>query len=405
MPVDQLATLPVTGSLVESLSDGLRRLPGHPAALFGRGATSRLEQLLEAIGSRRCLVIRGQNSYGRCGAAAHVERAAQGRELLFVRAEPWRTTLEEVARTLEVLADFAPDTVLAVGGGSALDLAKAVANLEPADPAELAEAIGQNRVLARSRALVLIPTTAGSGSELTQFATLWNGPAKLSLDAPGLRADLALIDPDLVASAPVPVAVAAAADALCQAVESCWAVTANGESRALAGQAFRLLVPAIAAGCRCGSLADPALHEALMAGAALAGAAINLSRTTAAHALSYPLTARLDLPHGAAVALHLPWLVEHNRTATAADCRLPEGPGWLAGLVAGLQAQSLELAGMELAELSGRLLRLAGFPTSYAELHPSGQWREDLLELSESPRMRNNPRQVGRADLLALLAR
>lgn len=384
---------------------GLRRLPSHPAALFGRGASGRLAELFEALDTRRCLVVRGNKSYLHCGVAASVERAGHGRHLRFVHAAPWQTTVAEVSAALEVAAEFDPDTVLAIGGGSALDLAKAIANLAPAAPAELVSAIENKKILDRSVRLILVPTTAGSGSELTRFATLWDGTRKLSLDDAGLRADVALVDPALVASAPGPVLVAAAADALCQAVESSWAVAATATSRDWAEQAYRTLLPAVAAGCERGSLQDPALHEQLMLGASLAGAAIDVSRTTAAHALSYPLTARLGLPHGAAVALNLPWLIEHNRGATEADCRSPLGVAGLAAQLEALEAGAVELAGAELATVIVRLLGLASFPTDPSRLTLDEPTRDELLQLPESARMANNPRQVGRSDLLDLLSR
>ncbi len=377
--------LPAPGQL------GLRPVPGHPAAWFGRGAANRLEPLFEAWDVRRCLVIRGNVSY-RAGAGL-VERAGRCRQLRFVQARP-RTSVAELASALAIRAEFAPDTILAIGGGSVLDLAKAVANLDPTS--ELPAAVTENRLATRTARLVLVPTTAGTGSELTRFATIWDGPVKRSLDGPGLRADLALIDPELAGSAPLPVAVAAAADALCQAIESSWAVAGTEQSRQWAEQAYQVLVPAVAAGCARGSLTDPALREALAWGAALAGTAIDISRTTAAHALSYPLTGRLGIPHGAAVALQLPGLIEHNRPAGPSD--------WLTDLVDRLQDQCRQQAGTELAGLLRRLLTLGGFPSSPAELTRAGGWLQDCLALLDSPRMRNNPRRLTRADLLRLLA-
>ncbi len=364
------------------------RLPGHPAAFAGRGCSRRLAELFELLGTRRCLIVRGDTSYDRCGISDTVDRATSTREVAYVRAAPWQVSLPDLAAALTAMAGFGPDTVLAIGGGSALDLAKAMTNLSPGTPAELARAVANGQVIERQTRLVLVPTTAGSGSELTRFATLWDGTRKLSLDAPGLSADIALIDPDLVGSAPDPVLVSAATDALCQAVESGWARAGTAESRGWAEQSYRTLLPAIAAGISQGSLRDRQLHEQLMVGAALAGAAINLSRTTAAHALSYPLTARIGLPHGAAVGVFLPWLLEHNRSVSDVDT---------------LQTVANELAGESLTSLVPRLLALADFPTRPDQLRLDRGTRAELLDMTESTRMQNNPRPVARADVLALL--
>lgn len=390
---------------VDQLATGLRRLPGHPAALFGPGASRRLAEVFDALGTRRCLVVRGNGSYDRCGIASSVERAGAGRRLWFVRAAPWRTTIAEVGAGLQAVADFRPDTVLAVGGGSALDLAKAITNLASAGLAELAAAIAGNQVLDRQIRLVLLPTTAGSGSELTRFATLWDGTRKLSLDAAGLRADIALVDPDLTASAPHEVAVAAAADALCQSVESSWAVAATAQSREWAARAYQTLLPAIAAGCERGSLHDPELRIELALGASLAGAAIDVSRTTAAHALSYPLTAGLGLPHGAAVGIWLPWLTEHNRSAAELDSgELPDAAE-LSAHIDRLDRQAIEQAGCPLGPLLVRLLELADYPVDPSRLPLDGAVGEEVLAMPGTSRMCNNPRAVSRNDLLELLGR
>jgi alcohol dehydrogenase len=390
--------------LADLPAGGLRRLPGHPAALFGRGASARLADVLDRLCAQRCIVVRGRESYERSGAAAHIERALRGRPAQHIRSEPYQTTLANVASATRMAAVTVFDTVIGIGGGSTLDLAKAIAVLPPGEEDHLASVVRDGHPVTRACNLVLMPTTAGSGSELTAFAALWHGGQKLSLDAPALGADAVLVDPDLLGSVPRPVAVSAASDAICQAAESYWAVAGSDESRELAASAFRQLAAALAAGCAAGSLSQPQLQDELAWGASVAGAAIAISRTTAAHALSYPLTSRLRLPHGAAALLQLPWLIEHNQEVTAEDCRLPGGPERLRRLVGALTSWCHEIAGTEPARLVERLLRLGGFPASHAEL-ADGPWQDDWLEMTLSARMANNPRLVTPADVRSLLSR
>lgn len=385
-----------------AIAEGTRSLPGHPRALFGRGLAAWLPAALDQLGTQRCLVVRGGTAYQRCGVAPHVSHAARGRVVAYTRAWGYQTTLAAAAAAAAVAARFAVDTVVGVGGGSALDLAKAAAVLPASGEAELTALVRAGSPIRRSRRLVLLPTTAGSGSELTPFATLWDGFDKLSLDSPELSADIVLVDPDLLSSVPGPVAVSAAADALCQAAESYWAVAGTAQSREWAAAAYRELLAAIGVGCGRGTLTVPDLQERMAWGAALAGTAIAVSRTTAAHALSYPLTSRLGLPHGAAALLQLPWLARHNGAATAADCRLEGGPERLSALTGDLAGWSRSLAGADLAELARRLLRLGGYPADHADL-PAGPWQDDWLAMTRSPRMTNNPRTVTRADVRALL--
>lgn len=383
---------------------GVRPVPGHRRAWFGRGVAARLQDLLDEFDARRCLFVRGASSYDQCGVARYVERAGRGRAAAHVRAATHQTTLAAVAAALALADAFDADTIVGIGGGNALDLAKALSVLRACDTRELRSMVRAGRPVQRFRRLILMPTTAGSGSELTPFATLWDDHDKLSLDAPALIADAVLIDPDLLHSVPPKVAVAAAADALCQSAESYWAVAATAESRTLAAAAFRNLLPAISGGCRASHLTDRHVQERIAWSASLAGAAIAISRTTAAHALSYALTSRLGLPHGAAVLLQLPWLFSHNRAASRDDCRLAGGPERLRALIDDLTGWCREATDDGPDELARRLLFLGGYPADHAAL-PDGAWQDDWLAATRSPRMANNPRVVTELDIRRLLDR
>ncbi|MEU6628989.1 iron-containing alcohol dehydrogenase [Streptomyces parvus] len=205
--------------------------------------------------------------------------------------------VERVREAVAPAREFSPDAVVGIGGGSAMDVAKCVAVLVGCTGAP-AEYLSEPGSIPDSRTtpLTQVPTITGSGSELTSFATIYVGHHKHSLDHPSARADHVLIDPDLAATVPVPTAAASALDALAQAVESAWAVAATAESRDTAIRALETLLPPLDVATGRGDFADPGLRAELARGTALAGAAINTSRTTAAHALSYALTAR----HGTA---------------------------------------------------------------------------------------------------------
>ncbi len=295
--------------------------------------------------------------------------------------------------------DHRPDAVVGIGGGSAMDVAKCVAVLANCDGDPEGYLLDPGTVPAdRSTLLVQVPTIAGSGSELTSFATVYLGYRKLSLDHPSARADHVLIDPDLATTVPVPMAAASALDALAQAVESAWAVAATPASRALAVRAVETLAPVIAAVTSGGRFADPGLRTELARGAALAGAAINTSRTTAAHALSYALTARHGIVHGTAVGLHLRWLIGFNAAATEADTRHPDGAAAVRQLVDDLQRICVDAAGTPLEDLVDRLLVMHGLRDFRM---PHCDWRNSLA----SGRAENNPRLLSPDDVVAGAAR
>lgn len=171
-------------------------------------------------------------------------------------------------------------TIVACGGGAVLDAGKLVRRLAVPRPA---------------RSLICVPTTCGSGAELTATASVWDGGCKRALSGPDLKPDLALYWPGLAGRIWRPAAVAAYWDALSHACESVWSVQRTPESLALAEAA---LIKLARDRPRPGAEMEA---SGVQQGAALAGAAIAITSTGLAHALSYPLTAARNCPHGLAV--------------------------------------------------------------------------------------------------------
>lgn len=207
-----------------------------------------------------------------------------------------------------VLHEFPQATVLAVGGGSTLDLAK-VLRYRMDDIAAAADCWRDNRLppLAHRHALWLVPTTAGTGSEVTCWATLWDtevpAPTKLSWAPADGFAEQAWVDPELSYTCPLRQSRDCALDTLSHALESLWNRNSNPISEALAVDAAHLVLQALPAlGDPMSDLARAALARASL----LAGMAMSQTQTALAHALSYELTLKEDMPHGAACAVWLP---------------------------------------------------------------------------------------------------
>lgn len=233
-------------------------------------------------------------------------------------------------RVWPALGEASDTVLLALGGGSVLDLAK-VLRSRPASGSfdDIAAALrGQSPWPAmRHASLWMVPTTAGTGSEVTRWATVWDtddGVAlKRSFDEPWGYAERTYVDPDLTLSAPQALTRDTALDALAHALEALWNRHANPISNALAVQAARRVLAHLP-----GVLAAPqalAGREQLALAALEAGMAFSQTRTALAHALSYALTLEQGLPHGLAVAVWLP-----------SACRLAAGHD--AGVDAQLQA-------------------------------------------------------------------
>lgn len=343
------------------------------------GAIRALPGAVAAIGARAMLVVGSRRAVRATG----LHDLLGGRDVHTYDGFTTNPRLADLQAGAALRARLAPGVVVGVGGGSALDAAKVVRALRW-PPGGTEQLVRSGFPLDDDRPpLVLIPTTAGSGSEVTCFATVYHRGAKLSVDAPGLAADLALVDADLTHSCDPGLTASAAFDAVAHAIESWWSRRATKESRDYARRALALLWPAVT---RAGT-PGPARRSALMAGAHWAGRAINISRTTAAHAFSYDLTIRYGVPHGLACMLNLPWLVRANLAAGAP--RLADIAGQL-----GCRAEELDDRLTALIRAHGWSPRLRDHGVSRGEL-------AGLIEhaLGNTQRATNNPVALDAADV------
>jgi phosphonoacetaldehyde reductase len=293
---------------------------------FGLGALSSLDDVLDAVAGRReahrILLITGARSSAkpwlgqvRDSIAAYPHIAAENRT-----SNP---TIDSITPVLTRARAAEVDLVVGIGGGSVLDTAKTVAALVRSDLA-LRDALVRKPAL-DPLPFIAIPTTAGTGSEVTPFATVWDDTAKLkySIGGANLYPTAAIVDPALTGGMPRAVAAGTGLDALTHAMEACWSVNATEESirEGLAGIA-------LLAGHLAASIHDPGdmQRRALVSQASLhAGLAIARAQTTIAHAISYPLTARYGLHHGHAVSVSVGPLSRFNAAVTDADCQDPRG--------------------------------------------------------------------------------
>lgn len=254
-----------------------------------------LSQYLEQF--QRIFLVCGRSF---CRSPEGAAFAALGERVVSFRGFAPNPRYEEVMAGVERFCESECGLIAAGGGGSAMDTAKCI------------------RQFAGSCVpLLAIPTTAGSGSEATHFAVIYRQGVKQSVDC-GLP-DTVLLDPALLDTLPSYQRKATLLDALCHGVESCWSVRATAESLAYACQAVRQIMDSYA-----GYLNNcPEGNEGMLQAAHLAGKAINLSQTTAGHAMCYPITKRYGLAHGHAAALCAaklwPYVLERRETAMLAE--------------------------------------------------------------------------------------
>ena len=375
------------------------------ATVAGPGEVERLPDLVRAMGATRALLVCGRTSFAASGAARvlpALERTVALRRWDEHRPNP---TAEDVAAGLNVAAAHRPDLIIGVGGGSTLDIAKLVAALSAVEDGSDVERVarrikGHVATDARLVGLVLVPTTSGSGAQVTHFATVYVGTTKHSVAGAALLPDRIVLDPALAMSGTVEQRAASGADALAQAIESMWAVRGDDRSREYAEAAIRLLLPAVVAFAHVPDLANAA---AMATGSQLAGEAINRSRTTLPHALSYAITQHVGLAHGHAVAHTLPAVLARHLAADAvklAEVTLAEHRRNMGRLVDALGVND----GDEAVVRVETIVRDLGLRDPAGACHAAIVAKVEMLARSVDPiRIGNNPVRVGLTDLRAIL--
>ncbi|SDJ51401.1 Alcohol dehydrogenase, class IV [Pseudomonas delhiensis] len=310
---------------------------------------------------------------------------------------PEAVVLQAAMQALEMGAQL----VVGFGGGSSMDVAKLVALLaHPQATQALPELFGVGNARGPRLPLIQVPTTAGTGSEVTPIAIVTTGATtKSGVVSPHLLPDLALLDADLTLGLPPAVTAATGIDAMVHAIEAYTSkLKKNPLSDLLAREALRLLARNLDTVVHHG--ANREARQAMLLGACLAGQAFANAPVAAVHALAYPLGGHFHIPHGLSNALVLPEVMRFNAPAAAALyaelAPLLLGERLRRGDRDGLVEQFID----ELAALSPRCglpsrLRDAGVPEHALVVLASDAMQQQRLLV-------NNPREVGEADALAI---
>lgn len=363
------------------------------------GALTELPAVLATYG-RRVALFAGSGAATTGELGRRLAQALHGFDVTPIDGFAENPRLEDVVRAVRELRLARADAVLAVGGGTVLDVAKC-ANAIAAhahEPQAIVE--GRRFIEHAGLPLVAVPTTAGSGSEATQFAVVYVGHRKHSVDHASLLPSVAIVDAELTASVPGPVAAASGLDALAHGIESYWAVSSTEWSRQTAAEAVRMAIAALPGLV---TAPTPAAREQMSRAAHLAGQAINVTRTTAAHALSYSLTARHAIRHGHAVAMLLGAVMESNARVTATTVADPRGAGFVRRCVADLLAWCGASNPPEFSFVLAELLRTAGLAPGLAEAGLNRESSASIAATVNAERLANNPRRLTVSELAAIV--
>lgn len=267
-----------------------------------KGAIKNLSNILKIENAKKALIFTGKKSFDNIKNI--IESELNNIDVEYYNKFSPNPKKEEVDNAIKnIKADF--DIIISIGGGSVIDFTKAF------------------RYYSKSKAVhIAIPTTCGTGSESTQFAVIYVNGVKTSLDAREILPNYAIVDSQFVVNNPKYLKACTAMDAYCQAIESFWAVKSTEESRNYAQKAILLCKENIE---KYVNTQDETAAQNMAQASHFAGKAINISRTTAAHALSYKITSEYNIPHGHAVAYSISGLWHENKKVTADNLNDPRG--------------------------------------------------------------------------------
>jgi alcohol dehydrogenase class IV len=370
---------------------------------FGAGRVSEVPGALAGLGASRVLVITGRTISRADPIRSALTEAGMSSIAFGVATEP---SIERVRAAMALLADAGCDAVLGFGGGSAIDVAKAAAVLAASgtDPLEYLEVIGAGNPIERpGLPCVAVPTTAGTGSEVTRNSVLSGGGVKASLRSPLMLPKVAVVDPDLLAGLPSPTIASSGMDALSQLIEPFLSQRANPFSDALArdgiGRSARSLRRACAEG-----MTDPAVREDLALASLFGGICLANSGLGAVHGIAAAAGARLSAPHGAVCAAVLASALEVNLLALRG--RAPEHPALhrmaeVATLLTGKPDATPENGIVWLQELTGALSipGLASYRLSEDEISAV------VAAAQKASSMRGNPIELSDAEVTDIVTR
>lgn len=282
---------------------------------FGAGTLDLLPDLAKELGKSKGYIISGPH-LNKIGMVAKCRKALKnaGMESECFTETEGNPSTDTVVKATEGFKKSKADFIVAFGGGSPLDVAKAVAVLATYG-GNIVDYEGAGKVMGPVVPMIAIPTTAGTGSEVTAFSVITDHSRnyKLTVVSNYLLPAYVILDPDLIATVPANTAAACGIDAMVHALEAYISKAASPFSDIFAREALRLIGGSIRD--YVADRSNPAACESMMVGSLFAGIAFSHARLGNVHAMSHPLSAYFDVPHGVANAILLPTVVDFNKDA------------------------------------------------------------------------------------------
>jgi len=372
---------------------------GARKIVFGNGSFQQLPEQIRELQAKRPLIVLDKQLAATGMKEQVVELLKKsGMECqVFDKVDPEpKISLADEGAKLALKAKC--DIVIGIGGGSAMDVAKAIAVLA-ANKGKAVDYLGLNKVPGPGLPKIMIPTTAGTGSEVT-FTSVFVRPdlkKKEGMNSPFLYPDLALLDPLLTVSLPPGPTASTGIDALCHAIESYTSINASPLSELLSLEAIALISENLRTAVHDGS--NIAAREKMLLGSLYAGLGLANAGVTAVHSLSYPLGGRYGIPHGLANTVLLPHVMSFN--ISGAQEKFVDIAEAMGEMVEGLP---LREAAYLAVEAVNALVEDCGIQTNLEDLGISEDDFEEMAKIAMTVArpLANNPRQVTLEDAVTI---
>lgn len=365
--------------------------------IVGRGSLAKLLEVAEKSGGKKAFIISGPhlNKMGIVQSCVDALKAKGIESSVFTETEG-NPSVETVDKASAAYKESGADFIVALGGGSPMDVAKAV-GVVARYGGSITEYEGADKVPGDIIPLIAVPTTAGTGSEVTAFSVITDHSRnyKLTVFSYKLIPSYAILDAELLTTAPASVAAACGIDALVHALEAYISTAASPFSDAMAEKALELIGANIR--CYAANRGDIEAAENMLVGSLFAGIAFSWARLGDVHAMSHPVSAYFNVPHGVANAILLPTIVEYNMLADKG--KYLNIYNYIAELPAAPEEFTADMLVDELLNLNEALGIPAGLEEAGVTKDKFDAMADDAMK---SGNIAVNPRSTTKKDVLAL---
>ena len=365
--------------------------------IVGRGSLAKLPEVAEKSGGKKAFIISGPhlNKMGIVQSCVDALKAKGIESSVFTETEG-NPSVETVDKASAAYKESGADFIVALGGGSPMDVAKAV-GVVARYGGSITEYEGADKVPGDIIPLIAVPTTAGTGSEVTAFSVITDHSRnyKLTVFSYKLIPSYAILDAELLTTAPVSVAAACGIDAMVHALEAYISTAASPFSDAMAEKALELIGANIR--CYAANRGDIEAAENMLVGSLFAGIAFSWARLGDVHAMSHPVSAYFNVPHGVANAILLPTIVEYNMLADKG--KYLNIYNYIAELPAAPEEFTADMLVDELLNLNEALGIPAGLEEAGVTKDKFDAMADDAMK---SGNIAVNPRNTTKKDVLAL---